>query len=62
MNSGFHRVDIILFRVNKTNSYKMKEAIGFDVIDNTERKYAWFGREGGVLFPDLPWETKFLGS
>jgi hypothetical protein len=40
----------------------MSEAIGFEVIDNLERKVAWFGKEPGVLCPKLPWETKYLGN
>jgi hypothetical protein len=38
------------------------DAIGFEVIDNAERKYAWYGKEPGVLNPLLPWETEYLGN
>jgi lipopolysaccharide transport system ATP-binding protein len=62
LNSGFHRIDLFLVRANKAHSYKMKEAIGFDVIDNSERTHAWFRRETGVVHPYLLWDTKFIGG
>jgi lipopolysaccharide transport system ATP-binding protein len=62
LNSGFHRVNLLMVRGSKSENYKMEEAIGFEVIDNNERKFAWYGREPGVLSPHLSWETKYLGS
>ena len=40
----------------------MDDVIIFDVVDNAERKFAWYGKEPGVLYPRLPWETKYLGD
>ena len=62
LNSGFHRVNLLLVRGSKSENYKMQEAIGFEVIDNAERKIAWYGKEPGVLSPRLPWETEYLGN
>ena len=62
LNSGFHRVNLLLVRGIKSGTYKMQEAIGFEVIDNAERKFAWYGKEPGVLSPRLPWETEYLGD
>jgi lipopolysaccharide transport system ATP-binding protein len=62
LNSGFHFVNLILVRAYSDATYEMSDAIGFDVIDNVERKFAWYGKEPGVLCPDLPWETEYLGS
>jgi lipopolysaccharide transport system ATP-binding protein len=62
LNSGYYSVDLWMIRFDDSGDYEMKEAIGFEVIDNRERKFAWFGREPGVLTPHLPWETKFLGD
>jgi lipopolysaccharide transport system ATP-binding protein len=62
LNSGFYRVDLLLIRFRKTGTYKMSEAIEFEVIDNAERKGAWYGKEPGVLTPQLPWEIKYLGN
>ena len=41
-------------------TYRLDEAIGFEVIDNSERKFAWYGREPGVLCPQIDWSTKLL--
>ena len=62
LNSGSHRVNLLFVRGKKPYNYKMPDAIGFEVIDNAERKFAWYGREPGVLKPHLPWETQFLGN
>jgi lipopolysaccharide transport system ATP-binding protein len=62
LNSGSYRVDLLFIRHNTMGEYQLDEAVGFEVIDNKERKFAWFGREPGVLTPRLPWETKYLGN
>jgi len=59
LNSGFHRVSLLLVRGNMAATYRLDEAIGFDVVDGSERKFAWFGREPGVVQPMLAWETCF---
>ena len=59
LNSGFHRVALLLVRGNMASTYRLDEAIGFEVIDNSERKFAWFGREPGVIQPVLQWESYF---
>jgi hypothetical protein len=60
LNSGFHRVGLGLVRGNMAATYWLAEAIGFEVIDNSERKFAWYGKEPGVLSPQLRWETSCL--
>jgi len=62
LNSGFHRLNLLLVRGKKPENFKLVDAIGFEVIDNAERKYAWYGKEPGVLNPLLPWETEYLGN
>jgi hypothetical protein len=62
LNSGFHRVSLLLVRGNSAATYTLDEAIGFEVLDNTERKFAWYGKEPGVLSPQLVWSTEFLGK
>jgi hypothetical protein len=43
-------------------NYKIEEAIGFDIVDNAERRFGWYGKEPGVINPYLPWETEYLGD
>jgi lipopolysaccharide transport system ATP-binding protein len=60
LNSGFYRVNLLLVRLKKSSYFEMEEAIGFEVVDNAERKYAWFGREKSVLTPVLEWHTEII--
>ena len=62
LNSGFHRVGLFLVRYDMSATYRLDEAIGFEVIDNAERSFAWFGKEPGVLCPQLAWSTEYLGN
>jgi lipopolysaccharide transport system ATP-binding protein len=60
LNSGNYSVNLLLIRFSENKNYEMSEVIGFEVIDNRERRFAWFGREPGVFTPKIPWETKIL--
>ena len=60
LNSGFHRVTLLLVRGKREATYRLNDAIGFEVIDNRERKFAWYGREPGVLQPALRWDTELI--
>ncbi len=62
LNSGFHRVGLLLVRGNMGATYRLDEAVGFEVVDDGERKFAWYGREPGVVQPQLEWETACLDS
>jgi len=62
LNSGSHHVGLLLVRSNMAATYRQDGAIGFEVVDNAERRFAWFGKEPGVLCPVLPWSTEYLGN
>jgi lipopolysaccharide transport system ATP-binding protein len=62
LNSGFHHVNLLLIRGSMSATYQLDEAIGFEVLDNKERSFAWYGKEPGVLYPLLPWSTEYLGK
>jgi lipopolysaccharide transport system ATP-binding protein len=62
LNSGFHRASLFLVRGDVPATYIQNEAIGFEVVDNAERSFAWYGKEPGVLCPFLPWTTEYLGD
>jgi len=59
LNIGFYRVSLFLVRDSIVASYRLDEAIGFEVVDNADRKFAWYGKEPGVISPQLSWETEF---
>jgi hypothetical protein len=62
LNSGFHVITLLLVRGEMTAGYKVNEAIGFEVLDNEDRRFAWYGKEPGVLSPQLSWSTEYLGE
>jgi lipopolysaccharide transport system ATP-binding protein len=62
LNSGFHRVSIFMVRGSLSGTFILHDAIGFEVVDTAQRGFAWFGKEPGVLCPELPWSTEYLGN
>ncbi len=62
LNSGFHHAGLFLVRGSTAATYQQDGVIGFEVIDNAERKFAWYGKEPGVLCPRLHWSTDYLGD
>lgn len=62
LNSGFHRVSVFLVRGSLSGTFILHDAIGFEVVDTAQRGFAWFGKEPGVLCPELPWSTEYLGD
>jgi hypothetical protein len=57
LNSGFHRVDLFLVRDRRASTYQWDQSIGFEVVDDGDRRFAWYGREPGVIQPQVAWET-----
>ena len=60
LNSGLHIVNLLLVRGSRDHSFRLDDAISFEVIDAYERDFAWFGREPGVVMPHLDWSTELL--
>jgi lipopolysaccharide transport system ATP-binding protein len=60
LNSGLHRVGLFLVRGDMAATYRMDDVIGFEVIDDAVRTFAWYGKEPGVVQPVLPWETELI--
>jgi lipopolysaccharide transport system ATP-binding protein len=58
LNSGFHRIGLFLVRGKRAATFRFDEAIGFEVIDDSKREFAWYGREPGVLCPQITWSTE----
>ncbi len=62
LNSGAYRVDVHFVRDNAMATYRHSEPINFEVVDDHERKFAWYGKEPGVLNPRLAWQTEYLDN
>lgn len=62
LNSGLHRVSVFLIRGSLSGTFIVHDAVGFEVADTAPRGFAWFGKEPGVLCPELPWSTEYVQS
>jgi lipopolysaccharide transport system ATP-binding protein len=62
LNSGFHRVELLFVRTGKDEAPKVDAAVGFEVLDDAEREFGWYGKEPGVLSPYVPWSVEYLGE
>ncbi len=62
LNSGIHRVVLLVVRNRDTVIYRHEDVVSFDVLDLGKRKGAWYGKQLGVVCPFLKWETKQLKS
>lgn len=60
LNSGVHRVNVLVVKDLSSVIYQREDAIAFEVVDVSERNGAWYGKEPGVLQPRLPWTTEYL--
>jgi lipopolysaccharide transport system ATP-binding protein len=62
LNSGTHRVMLLVVKNSDTLIYRLEDALAFDVHDFDERSGHWFGKEPGVVQPMLEWKTDYLGA
>ncbi len=61
LNSGGHRVLVLVVKDLKSVIYQKEDALSFDVADLTERQQgSWFGKEAGAVQPLLKWTTEYL--
>jgi len=60
LNSGYYRVGLFLVRGNTAATYRLDEAIEFEVLDVAERAFSWFGKEPGVVQPVLRWDSELV--
>jgi hypothetical protein len=61
LNEGTYRLTLLILRNGSKIAYRMDEALTFDVGDVEVRSGAWYGKEPGVVRPQLHWQTQFLG-
>jgi len=60
LNSGMHRVLVMVVRYSPSATYKYENAVSFEVVDLDKRQGAWYGKEPGVVQPMLEWSTECL--
>ena len=62
LNTGQHRVKLLIVRDGSRVIFTLEEALSFDVIETEQRSGAWFGKEPGVVQPLLPWKSQHLSD
>jgi lipopolysaccharide transport system ATP-binding protein len=57
LNTGVHRIDVLILVNGMKIILRAEQALTFDVVELEERAGAWYGKEPGVVRPRLPWST-----
>ncbi len=60
LNSGVHRVVLLIVENRSTVIYRHEDALSFEVLEVSKRQFGWQGREPGVVRPFLEWTTTCL--
>jgi lipopolysaccharide transport system ATP-binding protein len=58
LNSGVHRVMLLIVENTDTVIFRLEDALSFDVIETDHRTGTWYGKEPGVIRPKLQWKTE----
>jgi lipopolysaccharide transport system ATP-binding protein len=62
LNSGTHRVLLLVVQNLDTVIYRHEDILTFDVHDLEKRPGHWLGKEPGVVQPALQWITEYLAG
>jgi lipopolysaccharide transport system ATP-binding protein len=57
LNTGVHRVDVLILVNGVKIVLRVEQALTFEVVELEERAGAWYGKEPGVVRPRLRWST-----
>jgi lipopolysaccharide transport system ATP-binding protein len=60
LNSGVHRVSLLVVQDGDTVIYQHPDIISFEVSDLSKREGVWFGKEPGAVCPAMNWTTEYL--
>jgi lipopolysaccharide transport system ATP-binding protein len=61
LNSGVHRVLLLIIRNTSKIIYRMEDSLAFEVLDLGERAGTWYGKEPGFVRPILNWQMQRVG-
>lgn len=62
LNSGMHRVLLLIVKNQGSIIYRHQDALTFEVLDSVETRGAWYGKRVGVVRPMLEWTTEHFNS
>ncbi len=57
LNAGWHRFVVLIVRDSNSVIFKHESAVHFEILDLQEREVSSYGREPGVVQPQLKWTT-----
>lgn len=60
LNSGVHRISLLVVQNEDTVIYTHDDIISFNVADLSPRRGTWYGKEPGAVSPIMEWTTEFL--
>ncbi len=60
LNTGQHRVRLLVVRDRSSTCLVLEDALAFDVVETDERTGAWFGKVAGAVRPALSWHIEPL--
>ena len=60
LNSGTHRVVLLVVQDGNRVIYRHEDALSFDVLDLGKRGGSWYGKEPGVVRPQMKWTTEYI--
>ncbi|MCC6457189.1 MAG: ABC transporter ATP-binding protein [Caldilineaceae bacterium] len=62
LNTGIHRIHLLIVRDRSKVVHTEKEALSFEVVETEQRSGAWYGKEPGVVRPSFVWCTENLSK
>lgn len=62
LNAGWHRFVVLIVRDGNFVIYRYDSTAAFEVLDLQEREVSSYGREPGVVHPQLKWTTEQIGQ
>ena len=62
LNSGSHCVRLLIVENGNQVTFRLENALSFDILDLAKRDSAWMGREPGVVRPRLEWTRGVAGG
>jgi lipopolysaccharide transport system ATP-binding protein len=62
LNEGTYRIHLLALRDTSKITYRMDEALTFEVLDRGTRPGTWYGREPGTVRPRLDWANEIVGG
>jgi lipopolysaccharide transport system ATP-binding protein len=60
LNSGVHRISVLVIKDNSSIVYKHEDALSFNVMDPADREGGWYGKGSGAVRPALDWATEYI--